>query len=103
VEARNFEPVTVAIEEERNAMRKTVLIVSAFALVAGLAACERETTVVQPVPVAGAPGPQGEKGAPGATGAPGAPGAPGEQGPQGEQGQKGRPGDTAVVIVPEKR
>ena len=69
-------------------MKKLNLILVALALTGGLAACERETTVVQPVPVAGPPG---EKG------------APGEQGPQGEQGQKGRPGDTAVVIIPEKK
>jgi hypothetical protein len=81
-------------------MKKLNLILVALALTGGLAACERETTVVQPVPVAGPPG---EKGAPGAPGATGAPGAPGEQGPQGEQGQKGRPGDTAVVIIPEKK
>ena len=87
-------------------MKKLNLILVAMALAGGLAACERETTVVQPVPVAGAPGEKGAPGAPGApgaTGAPGAPGAPGEQGPQGEQGQKGRPGDTAVVVVPEKK
>jgi len=82
-------------------MKKLNLILVALALAGGLAACERETTVVQPVPVAGAPGPQGEKGSPGA---PGAPGTPGEPGPQGEQGQKGRPGDTAVVVIePEKK
>jgi hypothetical protein len=88
-------------------MKKLNLILVALALAGGLAACERETTVVQPVPVAGAPGAPGKEGAPGApgaTGAPGAPGAPGEQGPQGEQGQKGRPGDTAVVVIePEKK
>ena len=81
-------------------MKKLNLILVALALTGGLAACERETTVVQPVPVAGAPGPTGEPGAPGA---PGAPGEQGPQGPQGEQGKTGRPGDTAVVIVPEKR
>jgi hypothetical protein len=93
-------------------MKKLTLILVACVLAGGLAACERETTVVQPVPVAGAPGPQGEKGAPGATGSTGAPGSPGpqgaagDQGPQGatgDQGPRGRPGDTAVVIVPEKK
>jgi hypothetical protein len=83
-------------------MRKLVLTVSAIALVAGLAACERETTVVQPVPVPVA-GPKGEPGAPGPVGATGAQGPQGETGAQGDQGRPGRPGDTAVVIVPEKK
>jgi hypothetical protein len=87
-------------------MKKLALVISAFALVAGLAACERETTVVQPVPVAGAPGPKGEPGAPGAPGTQGPQGeagAPGPQGEQGDRGRPGRPGDTAVVVVPEKK
>jgi len=78
-------------------MKTSISILLVVLLGAGLSACERETTVVQPVPV---PGPQGKAGP---EGAPGAPGAPGPQGATGDQGPRGRPGDTAVVIVPEKR
>lgn len=83
-------------------MKKTLALVSIFASVAALTACERETvvatpapsptvastepstTVVQPVPVPvpGPPGPQGEPGKPG------------------DQGAPGRPGDTQVIITP---
>jgi len=78
-------------------MKTSISILLVVLLGAGLSACERETTVVQPVPV---PGPQGKAGP---EGAPGAPGAPGPQGATGDQGPRGRPGDTAVVIVPEKK
>lgn len=94
-------------------MKNLNVLVIAALLAGGLAACEKkETTVVQPVPVAGPPGEKGAPGAPGApgpqgaTGAPGAPGpqgATGDQGPQGDRGRPGRPGDTAVVVVPEKK
>ena len=75
-------------------MKTSISILLAVLLGAGLSACERETTVVQPVPV---PGPQGK------AGPEGPPGAPGPQGATGDQGPRGRPGDTAVVIVPEKK
>jgi len=87
-------------------MKTSISILLVVLLGAGLSACERETTVVQPVPVPGPQGkagPQGAPGAPGATGAPGPQGATGDQGPQGDRGRPGRPGDTAVVIVPEKK
>ena len=94
-------------------MNRSVLLMSVFAGVVGLSACERETvvgtptqptttvitpapdpapntttTVPVPVPV---PGPKGEPGTPGPQGATGMPGDP---------GTPGRPGDSTVIVVP---
>jgi hypothetical protein len=58
-------------------------------LALGLAACQKEPTVVAvPVPVA-VPGPAGSQGVAG---------DPGTQGPQGSQGE---PGKTVVIMPPE--
>jgi hypothetical protein len=81
-------------------MLKPVALISAFASVLALSACDRPTTVVTNPP-------------PGSTTSEPAPApstivqqvpvpvpVPGPPGPQGEPGKVGAPGDTRVVVVP---
>lgn len=86
---------------------KHTLLIAALLATLGLAACNREPTVVTvPVPVAvpGPAGPAGETGATGNTGYTGATGATGDTGSTGYTGATGKTGKTGegttVIVVP---